>query len=306
MSAAAEVAFEMSELLADEPMSRHTSWRVGGPADLYFKPSSIDELRRFLADLPAETPVSWVGYGSNLLVRDGGIRGAVVSTVNLERDITRLDATHVRAGAGVSCARLARQCARWGLGPATFFAGIPGTVGGALAMNAGAFGGETWSRVEAVETIDRQGRVRTRAREEFEIAYRSVQGLDGQWFVAATFAFEADPAADIEDIKVLLARRSASQPLGQPSCGSVFRNPPGEFAGALIERCGLKGRRVGGAAVSTKHANFIVNEGAATARDIEALIGVVRDEVRRVTGIVLEPEVRIVGQALEEANDARA
>jgi UDP-N-acetylmuramate dehydrogenase len=306
MIASAEVDPDMNAVLRDEPMSRHTSWRVGGPADLYFKPGTISELREFLGSLPPGMPVYWVGYGSNLLVRDGGIRGAVVSTVNLERDITRLDPTRVRAGTGVSCARLARQCVRWGLGPAAFFAGIPGTIGGALAMNAGAFGGQTWVNVESVETIDRLGQVRVRPRSEFTIAYRTVQGLGEQWFTAATFAFEPDESADLGNIRMLLARRNASQPLGQASCGSVFRNPPGEFAGELIERCNLKGRRIGGAVVSTKHANFIVNDGAATADDIEQLISVVRDEVHRATGVQLETEVRVVGDHRKEAVRARS
>jgi UDP-N-acetylmuramate dehydrogenase len=207
----------------------------------------------------------------------------------------------VRAGAGLPCALLARQCVRWQLGPAAFFAGIPGTVGGALAMNAGAFGGETWTHVESVATIDRHGAVRERARAEFAVSYRSVRRVHGgapapeEWFLAATFALAPDEttAAGLKD---MLARRNATQPLGVPSCGSVFRNPPGNFAGRLIEQVGLKGERIGGAAVSDKHANFILNSGDATAADIEALIERVRSTVERQTGVRLEPEVRIVGE----------
>jgi UDP-N-acetylmuramate dehydrogenase len=191
---------------------------------------------------------------------------------------------------------LAKQCVRWHLGPAVFFAGIPGTVGGALAMNAGAFGGETWNQVEAVDTVDRHGERRTRRRGDYEIGYRTVRGPGGEWFLAATFRFDRDTESSMATIKALLKRRNASQPLGIPSCGSVFRNPPGDFAGRLIEQAGLKGRRIGGAVVSEKHANFIVNTGKAMAADIEALIEEVRAMVLERTGVRLEPEVRIVGE----------
>jgi UDP-N-acetylmuramate dehydrogenase len=191
---------------------------------------------------------------------------------------------------------LAKQCVRWQLGGAAFFAGIPGTVGGALAMNAGAFGGETWNNVEAVDTVDRRGERRTRSRAEYEIGYRSVRAQGLVWFLSATFRFDRDTDSSLATIKALLAKRNASQPLGVPSCGSVFRNPPGDFAGRLIEQAGLKGRRIGGALVSEKHANFIVNAGDATAADIEALIDEVKATVLQRSGVQLEPEVRIVGE----------
>ena len=279
----------------NEPMRRHTSWRVGGPADSFYEPASVAELRAVLAALPRATPLTWLGLGSNLLVRDGGIRGAVIATGRLPRELERLDGLHVRAGAGLPCALLARQCVRWQLGPAAFFAGIPGTVGGALAMNAGAFGGETWARVERVTTIDRAGTLHDRARGEFAVGYRSVQGPADEWFLAATFALAHD-ATTASGLKAMLARRSATQPLGSPSCGSVFRNPPGDFAGRLIESVGLKGARIGGAVVSEKHANFIINSGDATAADIEELIERVRAEVEKKSGVRLELEVRIVGE----------
>ncbi|HLF11798.1 MAG TPA: UDP-N-acetylmuramate dehydrogenase [Gammaproteobacteria bacterium] len=289
---------EVSGLLRAEPMAKHTSWRVGGPADLFFKPSSRDDLQAFLASQPADLPIHWIGLGSNLLVRDGGIRGAVIATSGLPKELERLDDFRVRVGAGLPCMLLARQCIRWQLGPAAFFAGIPGTVGGALAMNAGAFGGETWQHVESVETIDRRGERRTRVRAEFAVAYRSVRGVHGEWFVGATFRFAHDAAATMATLKAMLSRRSETQPLKVPSCGSVFRNPPGHFAGQLIERAGLKGTRLGGAMVSDKHANFIINSGSATAEDIEGLIEKVRAEVARQFGVELEPEVRIVGERL--------
>jgi UDP-N-acetylmuramate dehydrogenase len=279
----------------DEPMRRHTSWRVGGPADRFYEPASVAELQQVLSSLPPDMPVLWLGLGSNLLVRDGGLRGAVIATSGLTRVLERVAGGRVRAGAGLPCALLARQCVRWQLGPAAFFAGIPGTVGGALAMNAGAFGGETWTHVESVQTIDRAGTLRTRARAEFEIGYRSVHGAPGEWFVEATFALAPDETT-ASGLKQMLARRNATQPLGLPSCGSVFRNPDGDHAGRLIEQAGLKGARVGGAVVSAKHANFIINEGQATAADIEALIERVRATVQERSGVRLELEVRVVGE----------
>jgi len=282
--------------LLNEPMRRHTSWRVGGPADRFYEPASVAELQEVLAALPGSTPITWLGLGSNLLVRDGGIRGAVIATGRLPRELERLDGERVRSGAGLPCALLARACVRWQLGPAAFFAGIPGTVGGALAMNAGAFGGETWTRVESVTTIDRAGNVHERARGEFAVGYRSVRGPEGEWFLGATFALAPD-ATMASDLKAMLARRNATQPLRLPSCGSVFRNPPGDFAGRLVEGAGLKGARVGGAVVSEKHANFIVNTGDATAADIEELIDRVRAAVEKESGVRLELEVRVVGEA---------
>lgn len=287
---------ESSELLRDEPMSRHTSWRVGGPADTFFRPESVEELKSFLHSLPEDSPLTWIGLGSNLLVRDGGIRGAVVCTSGLPRTLERLDERTVRASAGLPCATLARRCARMQLGPAAFFAGIPGTLGGALAMNAGAFGGETWDNVIGVETIDRVGAVREREKSEFSIGYRSVSGAEGEWFLGATLALIPEQPDEAARIKSLLGKRSDSQPLGKPSAGSVFRNPPGGHAGELIERAGLKGRRVGGAVISEKHANFIVNANDATADDIERLIELARREVREKLGVELETEVRIIGE----------
>ena len=290
-----------TEVLHNEPLRKHTSWRVGGPADLFYTPTSLLELKQILAELPPATPVHWLGLGSNLLVRDGGIRGAVIATGSLPRELERLDERRVQASAGLACMLLAKRCVRWQLGPAAFFAGIPGTVGGALAMNAGAFGGETWTHVERVTTIDRSGETRERARAEFEIGYRSVRGPAAEWYLGATFKFEHDASSSMDAIKALLARRNAAQPLGIPSCGSVFRNPPGDFAGRLIEAAGQKGRRLGGAQVSDKHANFILNLGDATAADIEALIGEVQAAVERTSRVRLEPEVRVIGEPLEAA-----
>jgi UDP-N-acetylmuramate dehydrogenase len=280
-----------------EPLSRHTSWHVGGPAEVFFNPSDVAELAAFLQALPAGTPIHWIGLGSNLLVRDGGLRGVVISTHGTLDVLTRVTATTVRAGAGVACARIARQCIKWGLGPAEFFAGIPGTLGGALAMNAGAFGGETWRHVLSVETIDRRGHTRTRAASEYGIAYRQVSApVPEEWFIGADLTFEQRPGAHADEVRLLLARRKASQPIGEWSCGSVFTNPPGDHAARLIEAAGLKGFRLGDASVSQKHANFIINHGQASAHDLEKLIAHVRATVERVHGVALHPEVRIVGE----------
>jgi len=295
MSAMVEDVATHAEPLHNEPMRRHTSWRVGGPADFFYEPASLAELQQILASLPRGMPLLWLGLGSNLLVRDGGLRGAVIATGGLPRELERLDGNRVRAGAGLPCALLARQCVRWQLGPAAFFAGIPGSVGGALAMNAGAFGGETWDDVEHVTTIDRAGELHERARDEFTVGYRSVQGPASEWFLGATFALASD-ATTTAGLKAMLARRAATQPLGAPSCGSVFRNPTGDYAGRLIESAGLKGARVGGAVVSDKHANFIVNDGDATAEDIEQLIERVRAQVEKTSRVRLELEVRVVGE----------
>lgn len=296
MSAAMDGSSGAGVVLRDEPMARHTSWRVGGAADVFFKPATLEELRAFLSSLDEDVPLHWVGFGSNLLVRDGGIRGVVICTSDLPKEPQRLGETRVRAGAGVPCATLARRCVEWGIGPAAFFAGIPGTLGGALAMNAGAFGGETWNDVVEVETIDRRGTVRFRDRSDYAIGYRSVRGADGEWFLAASFVFRGDAAEDRRALTQLLRTRRATQPIGRPSAGSVFRNPAEGHAGDLIEKAGLKGFVVGGARVSDKHANFIVNTGNATARDIEELIELVRDKVREAFGVELELEVRVLGE----------
>ena len=285
------------------PMARMTTWGTGGPADRVYAPADVEDLADFLAGLAPGDPVLWVGLGSNLLVRDGGVDGVVVLT---SRGLGRIEESGerlVRAGAGVPCAKLARYLGAKGYAGGEFFAGIPGTVGGALAMNAGAHGGETWDLVQRVETIDRGGRRRRRARREFEVGYRSVGGAVGEWFTGADLRFApADPAAVRARTRRLVRARAAAQPVGQRSCGSVFRNPPGDHAGRLVEACGLKGARIGGAVVSEKHGNFIVNEGAASSSDIEALIARVRSRVFDETGVDLEPEVRVVGRRRPSGN----
>lgn len=302
MSALAMTAKRSNEvrgvLRQDEPMARHTSWRVGGPAKNFFQPADLEDLIAFLRGLPAEEPLYWVGLGSNLLVRDGGLNGTVIATSTLNR-LEFLSHQQVRAEVGVASPKLARESAKQGLTGLEFLCGIPGTIGGALALNAGALGSEMWQRVVSVETIDRQGQVRERVPSDFQIRYRQVEGPTDEWFVAATLQLEVGDSTVSQDlIKRYLARRSATQPTQLPNAGSVFRNPPGDYAARLIESCGLKNTCVGGACVSEKHANFIINTGTATAGDIEALIQRVAETVKREHDIELRREVHIVGEVM--------
>lgn len=286
-----------------EPMAKHVSWRTGGIAARAYVPADIADLAAFLRSLPAGEPVCMVGLGSNLLVRDGGYRGTVVLTHTTHGAI-RMDGEWVYAEAGAASPKVARFAANHGLEGAEFLAGIPGTVGGALAMNAGCYGSETWEAVARALTIGRRGELRERLPAEFDIGYRHCAVKGGRlgvdvWFAAAWFRFRAgDRDQARARITELLARRIESQPLDLPNAGSVFRNPPGDHAARLIEACGLKGYAIGGARISEKHANFIVNpKGRACAADIEALIEHARRTVKDRFGIELHPEVRIVGEA---------
>jgi UDP-N-acetylmuramate dehydrogenase len=317
------------EMLHDEPMSRHVSWRAGGVARHLYRPADLADLQNFLQQTPASEPLLAVGLGSNLLVRDSGYRGTVVQMVGALTEL-RMDGECIYAQAGVPGAKLARFAATNNLCGAEFFVGIPGTLGGMLAMNAGCYGGETWQKVQRVQVLTRRGELLERTPQEYEIGYRHVcriedRGLgiedrgsriegggartdftqssipnpqsSDEFFVGAWLKFEqGDVEAARQEIKALMEKRSASQPLQLPNAGSVFRNPPGAHAAKLIESCGLKGKRIGGAQVSEKHANFIVNAGGATAADIEDLIEEVRATVEARTGVQLHPEVRIVGE----------
>jgi UDP-N-acetylmuramate dehydrogenase len=286
------------ELRVRESMARHVSWRAGGPVDRYYRPADVADLSEFLRRLPADEPILWLGLGSNLLVRDGGFHGTAITLHGVLDRIESMGEGRLRVDAGVHCARLAKYCAQQQLGAAAFFAGIPGTVGGALAMNAGAWGSETWQRVIRVEVMSRQGELQSLSADEFQISYRTVMApIPDLCFIAAEMVFPHDPSASgREEIRDLLAQRREKQPVGQPSCGSVFRNPPNDHAARLIEAAGLKGARIGDAVVSAKHANFILNSGDARANDIEDLVYRVRAEVQKKFGIELEPEVRIVGE----------
>ena len=311
----------------DEPMARHVSWRAGGAARTFYQPADLGDLCAFLRTVAPGEAILFVGLGSNLLVRDGGFAGTVVFTHHALTGIASTgdvpqsrDAIQpgtgtgspgeigvrprlrpvIEAGAGVPLPHVARFAAKHGAGGGEWMCGVPGTVGGALAMNAGCYGGETWNHVLAVRTVDRTGGLHLRQPAEFVTGYRQVAPREAreEWFVSGVFVFErGDEAASMASMRDLLSRRVASQPLNQPNAGSVFRNPPNDHAARLIESCGLKGFTMGGAKVSCKHANFIVNTGGAAASDIEAIIDHVEAIVRARTGVALHREVRIVGDA---------
>jgi UDP-N-acetylmuramate dehydrogenase len=294
-------------LRRDEPMAKHVTWRAGGHAKIFYQPAGLPDLCAFLRTLDAREPVLFLGLGSNLLVRDAGFDGTVIFTHHALTGITQVteaDGGALRptftAGAGVPTPHLARFAAKHGGGGGEWMAGVPGTIGGALAMNAGCYGGETWEHVIVAETVDRDGNLRLRRPSDYDIGYRRVELKGGgeEWFVSGVFVFErGDEIASMKRMRDLLSKRVATQPLNQPNAGSVFRNPPEDHAARLIESCGLKGHTIGGAQVSPRHANFIVNLGDATAADIESLINHVQGEVLAKAGVTLVREVRIVGDA---------
>lgn len=286
-----------------EMLSRHTSWRVGGEVKRFYQPADIDDLTVFIASLPDNEKLYWIGLGSNLLVRDAGFDGTMICTSGVLNGVEVLDGQRMYVEAGVACPKAAKISAKHALTGAEFLCGIPGTMGGALAMNAGAFGGETWDVVESVQTVTRKGELVVHTPDDFEVAYRHVSGPveeseEGQeWFVSCVLKLTAGDATESQNkIKTLLNKRGASQPTQQPNAGSVFRNPDNDYAARLIESCGLKGTCLGGACVSDKHANFIVNTGAASATDIEDLINRVQKIVAEETGVELQREVKIVGE----------
>jgi UDP-N-acetylmuramate dehydrogenase len=287
------------EIRQNESMAKHVTWRAGGPVARACFPRNLDDLAAFMRKLRHDEPLLMVGLGSNLLIRDGGFDGTAIFThgalakLRLEADGT------LYAEAGVPSPKLARFAAQHDLSGAEFLAGIPGTLGGALALNAGCHGSETWNHVERVLMLSRQGNLVVRTPADFAIGYRHVglKAATDEIFVAAWLRFAAGDGVTVRArIKALLEKRSASQPLQLPNAGSVFRNPPGDYAARLIEAAGLKGFEVGGARVSEKHANFIVNpEGKASASAIESLIGHIQVEVREKFGVELMREVRIIG-----------
>ena len=285
-------------LTRDEPLAMRTSWRVGGSADQYFEPADRADLLDFVAALPANESILWLGLGSNLLVRDGGYRGTVICLHGALDEVRLESADVILADAGAHCARLAKfaqQKQRAGLG---FMAGIPGTVGGALVMNSGAWNGETWPKVVESELMFRDGRTGWLDASQFRFGYRHVELPEGFCgFLGARFRVSDDAdGAHERYTRESLAKRKSSQPVGKPSAGSTFRNPPGDHAARLIESCGLKGHRLGGAQVSTLHANFIITEAGARAADVEALIGHIQAVVKEKSGVALQTEVRIVGE----------
>lgn len=295
-------------LRLNEPLAPYTAWHMGGQAERYYRPIDLSDLLEFLSSISPEEPLTWLGLGSNVLIADSGLKGTVIHTLGMEAsepeivpsDSENLSSVLVRASAGLPCAKLAKFCAKQGLVQAEFFAGIPGTIGGALTMNAGAFGGETWRFVEKVEVVNRQGERHFRFPNQYQVAYRTAKLADKspgeEWFIAGYFRFErGDANLASEQIKQLLRRRSETQPIGVFSCGSVFKNPPNNFAGRLIESVGLKGFRIGEVEVSPKHANFIINHGKGKAQDVLALIRHIQETVWKNHQVQLETEVRFLG-----------
>ena len=298
--------------LYNEPMKKHVSWRAGGTAQRAYIPADLEDLGWLLRSVPAHEDIHVVGLGSNLLVRDGGVKGVVILLHGVLKKLAIESRTHglppapagcdselVYAQAGVAAPKLARFAANHNLVGGEFWAGIPGTVGGAIAMNAGCYGSETWDKLVQVQTLDRQGQLNERLPSEYVTSYRHValKHPHEEWFIGGWFRLpHGDGAASRATISELLKKRISAQPLNLPNAGSVFRNPPGDFAARLVESCGLKGLRIGDAQVSEKHANFIVNRGNATATDIERLIEQIEDRVEARTNVQLIREVRIIGE----------
>lgn len=284
-------------LRVNEPMSRHTSWRVGGAAEYFYSPADKEDLLQLLAQLPANMPIYWVGLGSNLLVRDGGVAGLVLKTVNGLSNIHFLAPQRIEAEAGVPCAKVARVSVAHDLDGAEFLAGVPGSFGGAMAMNAGAFGGETWDWLEQIECVNRRGECKTFRSSEITASYRHVKLPARHWLLSGRLRLRH--TADYHGkrrIRALLKKRNASQPLPSANAGSVFCNPRGDYAARLLQQAGLKGTHIGDAVIADTHANFIINRGNANAAQIEQLIELAQHKVKQQTGVELTPEVRIIGR----------
>ena len=281
------------KILKNESMSKHTSWRIGGNADYFFQPKNFDEIQEVLSNLNDKIPIYMIGLGSNILVKDSGIRGLVICTKDMKEKIKLIN-NKVFVPCSIKCGELTRFGIEHKLSPTVFFSGIPGTIGGALAMNAGAFGFETWDYVESIKLINSSGQIEIRSREQFEIGYREVSFSDQEFFLEACFIFK-NQAHSKDELRKIVSVRKEKQPIGEKNCGSVFKNTKDYFAGELIEKAGLKGLRIGGAEISNKHANFINNLEDASSRDIEELINKVIKEVEAKFKVQLEKEVRILG-----------
>jgi UDP-N-acetylmuramate dehydrogenase len=290
--------FERGKLYSHFDLKALNSWRIGGRAERFYCPLDLDDLCRFLATCPPQEPIFFLGLGSNCLIRDGGLKGTVILTLGSLDRLEMLDDITLFAGAGLSCAQVARYSARQSLTGGEFLAGVPGTMGGALFMNAGAYGSETWKWVQKVQCVNRAGQLSWADASEFKVSYRCIEGLGDRWFVGAVLKFAKDPHhAGLEKIKKMLNHRAETQPTSEPSCGSVFRNPPNDYAGRLIEKAGFKGFSIGGAQVSPKHANFIVNTGNASSQDVETLIHLLQETILKQFNVHLEPEVKMIGDA---------
>jgi len=319
-----DVSHIKGSIKENEPMSLHTTWKVGGEAKVYFQPKDVIDLQNFLILLSSQQhDFLWLGLGSNVLIRDKGFDGIVINTVGKLKAIEIVQSPEVdkeqqeglktkdnhfliaSAESGVSCSKFSREMASAGLLGAEFFSGIPGSMGGAMAMNAGAFGNECWDCLQSVQTIDDQGKIRNRNKADFTISYRNVEGLKvtkkgtREWFIKGVFKYSYDMDKVLQSkikIKELLEKRNQTQPVQYANAGSVFKNPEGDFAARLIESCGLKNQQIGDAKISDKHANFIINMGNAKAKDIENLIIRTQQQVLESYSVKLEPEVRIYGE----------
>jgi len=288
-------------IYSDVSMKKYNSWRVGGIAENYVEVSSEAALQKIFSINKVKKPITVIGVGSNLLIRDGGIKGTVI---NLSRGLKSifLDQHLIFAECGISCSSLARFSAKNNKKNCAFLAGIPGSVGGALAMNAGCYGGEIWQFISKVKIMNHKGDIRIKDKQSFKIGYRSVKKKEDEIFIGAWFDFpskENNDENEEQKIDDLLKLRRSSQPLNWPTAGSTFRNPEKNFAAKLIEEVGLKGFQIGDARISNKHANFIENIGDATAKDIEQLIYLAQEKVEKLKKIRLQLEVKIIGENVD-------
>ncbi|EKD45763.1 MAG: UDP-N-acetylenolpyruvoylglucosamine reductase [uncultured bacterium] len=288
-----------NKLQRNHPLAEYTSWKIGGPAEYFYRPMDLEDLVQIMR-VWQEEPIMVLGAASNVLIRDAGIKGLVIYLRNSLTKFDELDDSNIRVEAGVELMHLVEKCVSLGMFDAAFMSGIPGTVGGALKMNAGAYGERIWNHIVAVETINRSGEIKLKQAKDFAVGYRQVDSLaKDEWFVAAQFNFtRGEVQAAKQQVQTYLQKRSKSQPLDFPSCGSVFRNPEGDYAARLIEACGLKGKQIGGARVSEKHANFIINCGNAIAVDVETLMQEIITKVESSSSVKLIPEVHILGDIL--------
>lgn len=276
-------------------LKKYNTWKVGGNAEYFYEPYDLDDLIIFLK-LVKNQHVTFLGNGSNVLIRDSGIKGFVVCLKNSLNNFYRGNDGIFTFEAGLSCMKIAQISANQSFSGLEFLCGIPGTLGGALRMNAGCYGENIWKSVDSVVLINRSGNLKNKRKEEFNIDYRNVDLDDGNFFVSASFNLKKNRLNDSSDkIKELLKNRRISQPTGLPSCGSVFKNPDNDSAGKILDSLGLKGYRIGGAYVSKKHANFIITEKSAKSGDIEELISFIKQKVLKEKKILLETEVKFIG-----------
>lgn len=284
-----------AKLYYNHPLAAYSSWRIGGPAEYFYRPKDLEDLAFLLCSWPEE-PITFLGAATNVLISSKGVKGLVIYLGERLDELSQLDQTNLKVGAGAKLVDLVQKCADLGMVGAAFMSGIPGTIGGALKMNAGAYGDRIWNYVVAVESINRQGEVNLRHPSDFKIGYRQVDAAhNGEWFVGAQLSFApGDVGLAKELVENYLKKRKQAHPLDLPNCGSVFRNPEGNYAAKLIETCDLKGRQIGGARVSEKHANFIVNCGGATSNEVKTLMAEIIAKVEKVTKVKLVPEVHIL------------